>query len=126
MGPSVKQLDEAVARDPLPPATAIRAFATWAVVLSVAVSGTAALVLILRLFFSDPNLFRDLMRDHVRAIVGIPMAAASAFCILLFFEARAGNVQFSGLGFTFKGGAGPAVIWVFAFLAFTGAIRLLW
>jgi hypothetical protein len=126
MGPSVKQLEEAVAREPPAPANAVRAFGTWAVVLAVAVSGAAALLLILRLFFSDQSLFKDLVRDHVRAIVGIPLASASAFCILLFFEARSGNVQFTGLGFTFKGGAGPAVIWVFAFLAFTGAIRLLW
>ena len=126
MGPSVKHMDEAVATDPPPSTKAIRNFATWAVVIAVTVSGTAALLLILRLEFSDPSFFKDLMKDHVRAIVGIPMAAASAFCVLLFFETRSGNVQFSGLGFTFKGGAGPAVIWVFAFLAFIGAIRILW
>jgi hypothetical protein len=60
------------------------------------------------------------------ALIGIPLAAASAFCIVLIFEARAGRVEFEALGFRFRGGAGPAVIWVFAFLAIVGAIRLLW
>jgi hypothetical protein len=121
-----KQLEgEGETKPPLP-MTAIRAFATWAVVLSVAISGAAALFLILRVFYFNQALFEKLITEHVRAIVGIPMASCSAFCVLLFFEARSGNVEFSGLGFSFKGGAGPAVIWVFAFLAFTGAIRILW
>jgi hypothetical protein len=66
------------------------------------------------------------MTDYVRAMIGIPIAAAGAFCVLLVFEARTGQVEFEALGFRFRGGAGPAVIWVFAFLAIAGAIRLLW
>ncbi len=79
----------------------------------------------MRLFYSEPSLYRALMVDHVQAMVGIPIAAAGAFCVLLVFEVRAGQVEFEALGFRFRGGAGPAVIWVFAFLARAGAIRLL-
>jgi hypothetical protein len=111
----------------LPDSTpALHAFVTWAVTLSVAISGASALILILRLFYSDPAVFEKLITEHVRAIVGVPMAASSAFCVLLFLESRSGDVEFGGLGFSFKGAAGPAVIWVFAFLAFAGVIRLLW
>ena len=105
---------------------ALRIFATWAVVLVMAIASLAALGLALRLFFSEPSLYRALMADHVRAMIGIPIAAAGAFCVLLVFEARAGQLEFEALGFRFRGGAGPAVIWVFAFLAIAGAIRLLW
>ena len=78
------------------------------------------------LFLSDMKRFQTLMVDHVRAVVGIPIAAISSFCVLLVFEVRAGQVEFEALGFKFHGGAGPAVIWVFSFLAFVAAIRLLW
>jgi hypothetical protein len=95
-------------------------------VLSVALAGAVALFLVVRLFYVKQALFERLVTEHLRAIVGIPMASSSAFCVLLFLESRAGNVQFTGLGFSPKGGAGPALIWVFAFLAFAGAIDLLW
>jgi len=109
-----------------PAGGSIRAFATWAVVLVMAVAGVAALFLVLRTLLTDATLVHTLVVEHVRAMVGIPMAAGTAFCILLIFEARAGHVEFEALGFKFRGGAGPAVIWVFAFLAFVGAVRLLW
>lgn len=103
----------------------LKAFATWAVVLATSVASLAALALILRLFYSDPDLFRSLMIQHVRGIVGIPLAAVSAFCVLLIFEARAGKIEFEVLGLRFRGGSGPAVIWVFGFLAIVSAIRIL-
>lgn len=86
----------------------------------------AAIVVTFGLFLSDPKRFQTLMFEHVRAVVGIPIAAISSFCVLLVFEVRAGQVEFEALGFIFRGGAGPAVIWVFSFLAFVAAIRLLW
>jgi hypothetical protein len=106
--------------------TPIKLFATWAVVLMMTVAALIALVLIVRVFYRDDMLFTKLVTDHVRAIVGVPMAAASAFCVLLVFEVRGGRMEFEALGFHFRGGSGPAVIWVFAFLAFAAAIRLLW
>jgi hypothetical protein len=104
----------------------LRAFTTWAVVLLMITASLAALGLHLRLLYSEPALFRSLVVEHVRALIGIPLAGASAFCILLIFEARAGHVEFEALGFRFRGGAGPAVIWVFSFLAIVAAIRILW
>ena len=115
-----------MAKDETKGTTALRLFATWAVVLVMTIASVAALFLALRLFYREPALYRGLMTDHVRAMIGIPIAAAGAFCILLVFEARAGQVEFEALGFRFRGGAGPAVIWVFAFLAIAGTIRMLW
>lgn len=109
-----------------PKTTRLRAFATWTVVLAMSAASFAALGLILHLLYSDQSLFRTIMSEHVRAVVGIPLAATSAFCILLIFEARGGNIEFQALGFRFQGGSGPAVIWVFAFLALVSSIRLLW
>jgi hypothetical protein len=106
--------------------SALATFAKWAVVLIMTLGALIALALLVGVFYRDDALFRSLLKDHVCAIVGVPMAASSAFCVLLFFEARAGQVEFEALGFHFRGGSGPAIIWVFAFLAFVSAIRLLW
>jgi hypothetical protein len=84
------------------------------------------LALLVGVLYRDDALFRSLLKDHVRAIVGVPMAASSAFCVLLFFEAHAGQVEFEALGFHFPWWLWPTIIWVFAFLAFVSAIRLLW
>jgi len=106
--------------------TALKSFATWAAVAGITLASLAALCLVVWHFLHDPDLFRTIMVEHVRAVVGIPMAAVSAFCVLLIFEARSGQVEFEALGFRFRGASGPAVIWVFSFLSFAGVIRLLW
>src|SRR5215218_10271483 len=62
--------------------TPLKVFATWAVVLVLTAASLAALALHLRLLYSDPALFRVLVINHVQALIGIPLAAASAFCIL--------------------------------------------
>jgi hypothetical protein len=72
------------------------------------------------------TLFKTLLEEHVRAIVGIPMAALSAFCLVTMLEATSGSITFRALGVEFHGASGPVVLWIFTFLAFTSAIRLLW
>jgi hypothetical protein len=84
------------------------------------------LAFIVRLVYKDQDFFKTLMKEHVRAVVGVPLAAASSFCVLLVLETRSGPIEFQGLGFSFHGASGPAVIWIFAFLAFGGIIRILW
>jgi hypothetical protein len=85
-----------------------------------------AVSLLFRAFYTIDGLYAKLLAEHVRAVVGVPIAAASAFCVLLVLEARSGAIEFEGLGFRFRGASGPAVIWVFAFLVFAGVIRFLW
>jgi hypothetical protein len=90
------------------------------------VAAVVALFAVADYLFRDPDLFKTLLREHVRAIVGIPMAAGSTFCLVNVLEAFSGRIEFEALGLKFKGASGPIVLWVLSFLAFVLAIRVLW
>jgi hypothetical protein len=64
--------------------------------------------------------------DQFPAAVLLPGGAISALCLVVFLETTSGRVEFSGLGFTFKGASGPIVMWAFCLLVYAGAIALLW
>jgi hypothetical protein len=104
----------------------LRTFATWAAVLVITLVTIANIILVFRVFLQDSAQFSQFVFQQVRAVVGIPMAAGSAFSVLLILEARLGHMEFEMPGIKFRGAAGPAVIWMFLFLAFVSAIRMLW
>lgn len=85
-----------------------------------------ALIVISLKAMSDPDLILKLLRDHPLAIVGLPMSAAVAFCLVVILEVTSGNIEFKALGFEFKGASGPIVLWVLSFLAFIVGLRVLW
>ncbi len=66
------------------------------------------------------------MATHWPALVGIPMSAISAFCIVSLLRVTNGPIEFEGLGFKFQGASGPVVLWVVCFLALAAALTLLW
>jgi hypothetical protein len=70
--------------------------------------------------------FLHTMQDHLAAAVGLPLAAIVSFCLVMILEFRAGPIEFEGLGFKFRGAAGPIVLWVLCFAIITAAIKLLW
>jgi len=109
-----------------PQNAALRAFSTWAVIVGMTISGFASMALIIKLLWTKPEVYERLIITNVRGVVGIPLAAASAFCIILLLEARAGRIEFEAVGFKFRGASAPAIIWIFAFLAVVVGIRLLW
>ena len=84
------------------------------------------LSLISYIFVTDSVLFREILVAHVRAVVGIPMAATSAFLVVFILESRSGTIKFELLKAKFEGASGPVVLWVFTFLAFILGIWLLW
>ena len=104
----------------------LRFLAPWLAIGGLMVGGLASLGLIIRVFYESPTLFAHLLGTQVRAVVGIPMAAASSFCVVWVLEATSGKIQFEAIGFKFSGASGPVVLWVMSFLAFVLAIRLLW
>jgi hypothetical protein len=73
----------------------------------------------------NPAVFQIGM-SHFAATIGLPSAALASLCIVIVLEGTAGPIQLEGLGFKFKGAAGPIVFWMFCFLAITFAIHLLW
>ena len=73
----------------------------------------------------NPAVFQVGM-THFAATIGLPSAALASLAIVIILEGTAGPIEFAGLGFKFKGAAGPIVFWVLCFLAIAHAIHLLW
>jgi hypothetical protein len=69
---------------------------------------------------------RQIVMDHLRATVGLPVAGVFSFLIVALFQSAVGQIQFQALGFQFSGASGPIIMWVFCFLAISGALRMLW
>src|SRR3989442_4797467 len=65
----------------------------------------------------NPQLFKVVVLDNFAASVGLPAAAAAALFIVLVLKVTNGPIEFEGLGFRFKGAAGPIVFWIMCFLA---------
>jgi hypothetical protein len=70
--------------------------------------------------------FKDILREHAAALIGLPQAAAVALGIVVFLRQTDGPIEFEGLGFKLKGAAGQVVMWILTFLAIAGAIKLVW
>jgi hypothetical protein len=73
----------------------------------------------------DPVL-TQLVVSNFAAIIGLPLAAVTAFIVIAILRQSEQPLEFEGLGFKFRGPAGEIVLWVGCFLASVGAIRLLW
>jgi hypothetical protein len=65
-------------------------------------------------------------KEHFAAIVGLPMAALAALCVVLVLRMSSGPIEFEGWGLKFKGAAAPIVFWLFCFLTIAVAVKMLW
>jgi hypothetical protein len=72
------------------------------------------------------NWLVKLTNDHYAALVGTPMSAVTAFCIVSLLKVTSGPIEFEAFGFKFRGASGPIVLWVFCFLSIAAAFHLLW
>ena len=72
------------------------------------------------------NWLIHLTRDHYAALVGTPMSAISAFCIVSLLKVTSGPIEFEAFGLKFHGASGPIILWVICFLSVTAAFHLLW
>jgi len=113
-----------IAKDP--EVSSLRRIAQWAVVLGTAGAAGVASIVGAYLGLSDKEFVHTLIHEHVRAIVGLPMAAASAFCVVVTLEATSGKIEFQVLEVKFKGASGPVILWVLCFLVFVLSLRVLW
>jgi hypothetical protein len=75
---------------------------------------------------SSNSWFVAVIEKQYAATIGIPLSAISSACLVLLLRATAGPIEFEGLGFKFRGASGPAVLWIFCFLAMILALKLLW
>ncbi|HUN91790.1 MAG TPA: hypothetical protein VMU33_07020 [Burkholderiaceae bacterium] len=76
--------------------------------------------------WQDSSWMLPIVRDHFAAVVGGPCSAFAALLLVLLLRYTVGPIEISGLGFEFKGAAGPIILWIFTFLAMVAAIKMLW
>jgi len=72
------------------------------------------------------NWLTKLMQTHYAALVGTPMSAVTAFCIVSLLKATSGPIEFEAVGVKFKGASGPIVLWILCFLVIVLAFWMLW
>jgi hypothetical protein len=70
--------------------------------------------------------WKPVLKANAPAIIGLQVAGAVAFGLVVFLRQTDGPIEFEGLGFKIKGAAGQVVMWVVCFLSIAGAIRWLW
>jgi len=67
-----------------------------------------------------------MVNTHFAAMVGTPLSAMTAYCIVSLLKVTSGPVEFEALGFKFQGASGPIILWVFSFLAIGTIFHFLW
>jgi hypothetical protein len=70
--------------------------------------------------------FDYLFDEHPAAMLGLPLIAIGALCLVLILRGTSGPIELEVLGLKFKGAAGPIIMWVLTFLAMALAVKLLW
>lgn len=113
------------ARDKLSGEQIIRNLTKWLVFFGTTLFGAVFLLGATTSIYYEPWVL-DLAREHFAATVGLPFAALAALCLVILLEINTGKIEMRGLGFEFKGAAGPLIMWIFCFLAIAGAIKMLW
>lgn len=104
-----------------------REVALWLIVIGATLFASVYLVFVVHsIFISEDKWLIGIARKHFAATVGLPLAAVAATFVVSIFEITAGKIEFEGLGFKFRGASGPVILWIFCFLAISGAVSLLW
>jgi hypothetical protein len=103
----------------------VRRVARWAVLVAAAAWGLFAGGFLVTHSLSGGFIVK-LTEKQFGAMIMVPMAALMALCIVIILEWTAGQIEFKGLSFEFRGASGPIVLWVFCFLAIVSALRLFW
>ena len=70
--------------------------------------------------------YYSILIKHYPATIGLPISALAALGLVFMLEYMKGPVEFEGLGFKFKGAAGPLVLWIACFLTINLSIAALW
>jgi hypothetical protein len=74
------------------------AFFSWFILIFVAVWGVFSVgLLVFYTWWRRPNWIPQMVQEHFIAIVGIPIAALIALCVVLLLRYSAGPIEFSGV-----------------------------
>ncbi|MDQ3920155.1 MAG: hypothetical protein M3348_16950 [Acidobacteriota bacterium] len=73
----------------------------------------------------DPEIMTIFLKQWLAVIV-FPSACFAALVVVMLLDRAAGDIEFSGLGFTFKGAAAPLVMWALLIIVMAVSLNLLW
>ena len=107
----------------------LRITLSWIVVVSVTLFSLFAIGILIKQGFRPgaySELYFSVLRDHFRAVAGLPMAAVAALFIVLVLRATSGPIELEALWLKFKGASGPIILWLLCFLGIAHAIESLW
>jgi hypothetical protein len=108
----------------------LRAIITGAGAIGTALIGIFFSYLIIRQSLSHEispqNWFVRIEDRHYAALIGTPMSAMTAFCIVSILRVTNGAIEFEAFGVTFRGASGPIILWAVCFGAVVAAFRILW
>jgi hypothetical protein len=82
--------------------------------------------IILFLFSVGFEFWKDLVREHFAATMGLTGATIVSFAIVVFLRQTEGPIELEALGMKFKGAAGQVVLWAFCTVVFALCAKLLW
>lgn len=114
-----------------PSESRFRRYASWAAVIGVGVWACYFLGFLvyhsIARTTTEHSWFLQILEKHYAAVVGVPLSAITAFCIVLLLKiVNSGPIEMDALGFKFRGAAGPVILWIFCFLATILGLYLLW
>lgn len=114
-----------------PAESRFRRYASWAAVVGVGLWASYFLGFLVyhsvTCTTTENSWFLKIIEKHYAAVVGVPLSAITAFCIVLLLKmVNAGPIEMEALGFKFRGAAGPVILWIFCFLATILGLYLLW
>jgi len=93
---------------------------------SIAVFSTIFFSYLVHCVWSEKAWTLTILQQHFSGIVSVPLASIGALCVVLVLRSTEGPMEFEGLGFKFKGAAGPVVLWAMCFIVIVLGIRVLW
>ena len=103
-----------------------RSIAGWLIFLGAGLYSALLLIFIAYNLWREESFIIELVEAHFAALVGLPLAGMGSMCVVMLFKYTSGPIEFKAIGFEFRGASGPVVLWIFCFLAITGAIAILW
>ncbi len=70
--------------------------------------------------------FRQIMYEHLLAVVGVPGAIITSYVLVNVLEHVSGPISIKGFGLEFNGASGPIIMWILVFLSIISALKILW
>jgi hypothetical protein len=98
----------------------------WLKIIILLVVGVCVSFMAYIFFFKPDSASIDIMKEHFKAVIGIPAAYLASLFLVLLLKQKEKPIEFRGLSFEFKGASGEIILWVFSFLSIVYAIGKLY